>query len=327
MFLGLFWLYTCLHLNRQILAILAESVKSDLHLSDADLGVLNGSAFSIVYALWGLFFGRLADAADRLVMVRIGACTWSIASLGGAFAHSYWQLIVARAGVAGGEAIATAAAVSLMAELVGERRRAQAASVFFAGAFLGAGLAAVGGGTVVDCFRDSSTIPGWRAAFALASLPGFLGASYVGFFRWPIATSVAPAPVGGSRLMPVWLFSAAAFAVIMQIWLPARESGPVAVAIAAIASLLWVHHLRLCSPDSFRATVGQASFRWLLLGFAAVLFMDFATSFWLLPFAQRRYAVSAAMAGALLGGLIIVGGIAGSLMGGLVADRWRRRNP
>jgi MFS family permease len=81
-FAGLCWLYACIHLDRQILGILAESVKSDLRISDAALGALTGSAFSIVYALLGLYFGRLADVADRLALVRTGAWVWSLPSKG-----------------------------------------------------------------------------------------------------------------------------------------------------------------------------------------------------------------------------------------------------
>jgi MFS family permease len=53
--------------------------------------------------------------------------------------------------------------------------------------------------------------------------------------------------------------------------------------------------------------------------------MDFAASFWLIPLAQRRFGVSAAVAGAQLGGLMIAGGIAGCTLGGWIADRWRAR--
>jgi len=65
----------------------------------------------------------------------------------------------------------------------------------------------------------------------------------------------------------------------------------------------------------------------LLLAFAAVLFVDFAASFWLFPLAQRRFGLDAATVGAQLGGVLIAGGIAGSLVGGVIADRWRRGTP
>src|SRR5262249_19026032 len=151
-FLAVCWLYTGIHLDRQILGILAESVKSDLHLSDQQLGALTGSAFAIVYALLGLLFGAMADRQDRLHLVRTGAWVWSLSCMSGALATGYPGLVLCRAGVAVGEAIATAAAVSLIADLAGERYRGRLASAFLTTAFIGAGAAYIMGGSVIEHF-------------------------------------------------------------------------------------------------------------------------------------------------------------------------------
>jgi MFS family permease len=323
-FAGLCWLYACIHMDRQILAILAESVKSDLGISDSSLGALTGSAFSIVYALLGLYFGRMADMADRLALVRIGAWVWSLASIGAAFAPGYALLVAARGGVAAGEAIATAASVSLMAELAGDRYRARASSLFFAAAFLGAGLAAIMGGAVINYFRDSSGVVGWRAALVVAGLPGMVGAVYLSCYRWRDLRPRSARP-GGAHAVTAMLLAASLLAVFVQMRWPANLGVPAAVLIAAGAAGFWGYRLRRDDAAAFRATLGRDTFRWLLIGFAPVLFLDYAASFWLIPFAQRQYGLSAAAAGARLGGLMIAGGIAGSLMGGWFADRWRRK--
>ena len=324
-FTGLCWLYVCIHLDRQILAILAESVKSDLRIGDAALGTLTGSAFSIVYALLGLNFGRVADAADRLKLVRVGAWVWSLASVGAAFAPGYAPLIAARAGVAVGEAIATAAAVSLMADLAGDRYRARASSLFFACAFLGAGLAAILGGASVSFFRDSTSIAGWRAALVLAGAPGIAGALYLSCYRWNDKPREPRQPAGRLTVTAV-LVAVSLLSVVVQMKFPPNEGAPAAVLLAVAAGVYWAYRLYRDDAASFRATLGQTTFRWLLLAFAAVLFVDFAASFWLIPFAQRRFGVSAAVAGAQLGALIVAGGIAGCAAGGWIADRWRLRN-
>ena len=180
-FLGVCWLYACIHLDRQILGILAESVKSDLHLRDRQLGALTGSAFSIVYALLGLYFGNMADRSDRLRLVRVGAYVWSLSCIGAAFASDYSSLVASRAGVAVGEAIATAAAVSVIAELAGERYRARLASLFLTSAFIGAGAAAlVGAGTwwaLAPRHRTDSAV-----GFAIVPTSGGARASVGGSF-------------------------------------------------------------------------------------------------------------------------------------------------
>ena len=321
-FLGLCWLYTCIHLDRQILGILAESVKSELKLSDAALGALTGSAFSIVYALLGLHFGRLADSRDRLVLVRIGACIWSLASIGAAFSPNYSFLVVGRAGVAVGEAIATAAAISLMSELAGDRYLARASSGFFACAFLGAGLAAIGGGQIVHLFRDSTYFAGWRAGLVMAGIPGLLGVIYLSAFRFKDRTTAHRQWTTGSS--EVILLLGAVMAVILQMSLEPNQGVPAAVLLACVAAGWWASRLRSSDHDSFRASFGNAAFRVLLTAFAAVLFMDFAAFFWLIPFAQRRYGVSVQAVGTQLGTLIVLGGMVGSAVGGFSADRWRR---
>ncbi len=124
-----------------------------------------------------------------------------------------------------------------------------------------------------------------------------------------------------------FLLPAAALAAIAQTLLAPMHGVPAAVLIASAAAIIWARGVSLHDPDAFRATLGNNAFRWLLLGFSAVLFMDFSASFWLIPLAQRRFGLDARLAGAELGGLMIVGGIIGSVLGGLIADHWRRRTP
>jgi MFS family permease len=323
-FLAICWLYACIHLDRQILGILAESVKSDLHLKDQQLGVLTGSAFSIVYALLGLYFGALADRSDRLVLVRAGAWVWSLSCMAAAFAPGYPMLVASRGGVAVGEAIATAAAVSLIAELAGEKYRARAASVFLTGAFIGAGTAAIAGGAVVGLFRNVHQISGWRAALFVAGMPGILGAIYLQvFFRREFShRSPARAPPGARAAAVLML--AALGAVAAQMSWPPGVSVPLCVLMTAAVAVWWVRRLRRTDEAAYFATLRQSPFRYLVLAFAAVMFVDTAAAFWLIPYTQRRFGLSASAAGSQLGVLMIVGGIIGCLFGGWLADRWRR---
>jgi sugar phosphate permease len=51
-------------IDRQILSILANDIKADLGISDAEIGFLYGTAFAVFYAIFGIPLGRLS--ADRL---------------------------------------------------------------------------------------------------------------------------------------------------------------------------------------------------------------------------------------------------------------------
>src|SRR3989304_4303804 len=58
--------YVLNFLDRQILSILAEAIKADLGLSDAQIGFLYGTAFAVFYAVFGIPLGRLAPGGGRV---------------------------------------------------------------------------------------------------------------------------------------------------------------------------------------------------------------------------------------------------------------------
>ena len=64
--------YVLNFLDRQILSILAERIKADLGLSDAQIGFLYGTAFAVFYALFGIPLGRLADVWVRTRLIAVG---------------------------------------------------------------------------------------------------------------------------------------------------------------------------------------------------------------------------------------------------------------
>jgi MFS family permease len=120
------------------------------------------------------------------------------------------------------------------------------------------------------------------------------------------------------------LVGASLGAVVLQVRLPPSWAVPLAITLAAMVAIWWTQRLRFADPPAYLATLGRQPFRLLVAAFAAVLFVDSAAGFWFIPFAQRRFGVGAAAAGAQLGGLLIGGGIIGCLLGGWTADRWHR---
>ncbi|HZF45095.1 MAG TPA: MFS transporter, partial [Sphingomonadaceae bacterium] len=103
-------------IDRQILSILANDIKADLGLSDADLGFLYGTAFAIFYALFGVPLGRLADGWHRVRLLSLGLTLWSLMTTLSGFARNGATLALARIGVGVGEATATPCAYSLIAD-------------------------------------------------------------------------------------------------------------------------------------------------------------------------------------------------------------------
>jgi len=77
--LGVLTLIYCFSfIDRQLLAIMQESIKADLKLSDSQLGLLTGFAFALFYVTAGIPIARMADNGNRRNIVSIAIFVWSI---------------------------------------------------------------------------------------------------------------------------------------------------------------------------------------------------------------------------------------------------------
>jgi MFS family permease len=141
--------YTCSCIDRQILTLLIEPIRRDLHISDTQVSLLGGLAFSIFYTTLGIPIARLADQTHRRNLMAAGLAFWSVMTAACGLARSFWGLFAARVGVGVGEAALSPAAFSLLADYFPPRKVALAVSVYSMGLYFGAGLALMIGGSVV----------------------------------------------------------------------------------------------------------------------------------------------------------------------------------
>ncbi len=84
--------------DRHLLYILSEPVKQTLAITDTQISLLQGMAFVVFYALFGLPIGRLVDRKNRRNIVIYGVIAWSLMTLACGFATDFWSLFAARAG-------------------------------------------------------------------------------------------------------------------------------------------------------------------------------------------------------------------------------------
>ncbi len=96
--------YTLNFIDRQIAGILAEPIKHDLHLSDAQLGWLGGTAFALFYTVLAIPIARFADRSDRGLVLTVGLAVWSLATAACGFAQNFAQMFLGRMSVGIGEA-------------------------------------------------------------------------------------------------------------------------------------------------------------------------------------------------------------------------------
>jgi MFS family permease len=155
------------YVDRVLPHVLSEAIRKDLNLTDTHIGILNGVAFTLVYAAVSLPLARLADrwSAKGVLVISLGI--WSaLTSLGG-FAQNFVQLALTRSGVAAGEAGALPAAHSLISTHYSERRRGTMIAIYSLGASLGSMVGLIAGGKLADLY-------GWRMAMMVIGIPGIL---------------------------------------------------------------------------------------------------------------------------------------------------------
>ncbi len=153
--------------DRQILAILAESIKTDLGLSDTQIGALSGVAFGIFYATLGIPIARLADKYSRVNIISICLAIWSLMTALSGLAGNFWHLLAARIGVGIGEAGGSPPSHSLIADYFPTDARASALGIYALGIPIGILFGNLAGGWINEFF-------GWRSAFLLVGIPGIL---------------------------------------------------------------------------------------------------------------------------------------------------------
>lgn len=173
----LMFVYVMNFLDRQIIYILFPLIKKEMAFSDSQLALLGATAFAIFYTLLGIPFGRIADKSSRTKMIAAGLAIWSLFSGLTGFADGFWTLFFCRLMVGVGEATLGPAAISLLADYFPPGKRGTVTSIYSMGIAIGAGLAALLGGYLIQF--------GWRNAFFIIGFPGVAIAVMVFLLKEP----------------------------------------------------------------------------------------------------------------------------------------------
>ncbi len=159
--------YTFNFLDRQILGILKEPIKNELHLTDTQLGLMGGLAFAALYTTLGVPIAWLADRFSRTWIMTAALTVWSGFTVACGFAGGFWSLFLCRMGVGVGEAGGVPPAYSLISDYFPKSQRARALAAYSFGIPLGSALGVLFGG-LIAAYID------WRMAFVAVGLAGVL---------------------------------------------------------------------------------------------------------------------------------------------------------
>ena len=352
-------------IDRQIVTILAEEIKADLGISDAQIGFLYGTAFAVFYALFGIPLGKLADSWTRKNLISIGLGFWSLMTALSGTARSFFSLAAYRVGVGIGEASASPAAFSMLSDYFPPRLRATVLAIYSSGIYIGAGIGIFIGGWIVDnwnaAYPDPAMAPfgikGWQAAYFAVGLPGLLMAVWVYTLREPrrgqsegLVTEEHPHPFretwkelmsvlppmtlvtltragGGRRVITRNLIGAALIALVAWglILLTGDPEQWIALGIGSYAAFSWVQALGLRDPATFAMMFRSRAFIYASLGFPLISPVTYAFGAWAPPFFIRVHGVNVADAGMILGVSYAIAGWLGITLGGIASDRFKSR--
>ena len=274
-------------LDRQIPTMLIEPIKADLELSDTQIALLGGVAFSIFYALMSLPIGFAVDRFNRTRVLGTGVLVWSLMTTLAAFANSFAKLFGARVGVAVGEAVIAPTSVSLVGDHFRPEQQGKALGIISAGVYVGMGAALIGGGYILQYLttKGGLVMPGvghfkpWQGTFLLVGVPGIVVAMLAYFMKEPARRAIAEVPGG----------EASASSIIAHIRDHARTIALMFSAVVCFGML------------------------------------TYSFTFWAPTMMVRTYALPIAEVGLTLGTITIVSASIGTICAGFVIDRFRAR--
>lgn len=288
--LGVFLLaYILSFVDRQILSLLVDPIKNDLGVSDLQMGLLQGLAFSLLYAFLGVPVGLLADRAVRKRIIAYGVIFWSAATALCGFAGNYALLFAARMGVGVGEATLSPSAHSFLSDAFEPAKLARAMAIYTMGITLGGGMAYLIGGTVVAAVANADTtqlpligaMRPWQMAFLIVAAPGILVAALVAMVKEPARRSLVNTADAANR--------------------------PSLKAVARYVFSHWRAFLPIYMTSSVLGILG------------------YSLSSWFPTLLIRNFDLNAGTAGLYMGVIYLVLGSAGSLCGGLLSERLASR--
>lgn len=190
-------------IDRGMLALVVAPVREELGISDVQIALLQGFAFSFFYVIAGVVFGLITDIVNRKWLLIGGISVWSAATVVSGLADSFGHLFAARLFVGIGEAVLAPCAVTIIADLFPVSRRGRPMSLYIFGSMTAFGIGSVVTGFILEAapegvFEHILLLEGrapWRIAFILA---GFFGLLVAALFLFTHDPKSPPEQSGGA---------------------------------------------------------------------------------------------------------------------------------
>jgi MFS family permease len=275
------------YIDRGVLALFVQPLKRDFGLSDTEVSLLLGLAFTLPAVVVGIPASRLIDSGVRRTLIAGCLALWSVATAICGLAQNFWTLFVCRAVIGGSESVNTSASLSVITDSVRRERLPRAFAIQSAGVMIGSALSLLLGGLLYGLLDHLEpivlpgfgTIHNWQLVFMILGLPGIFVAVLM------MVSVPEPPRKGGTR----------------------PEGYPIREVIGYLIDQRGMH-LRL-----FFAMVLFA-------------IINVGLSAWLPAFYQRTYGWGPEKAGPIMGAVSLVCSLLGLFAGAHLAERFGKRN-
>lgn len=275
------------YVDRQVISLMVGPLKAAMRLSDAEIGLLQGLAFSLCYAVGALPLAFLIDTGNRVRIASACVAVWSLATGACGLATSYLGFLLARAGTALSEAAFSPAVLSIVPDIFARNRIARATAVYLLGPSIGTGLALTGGGWLLGHFERqgglvlpiAGQLQPWQSVFVCLTAPGLILALLLLMLaREPQRRQVHRANGGSARPDSRW--------GLVEIW----RTGFLLPYMA---------------------------------GTTLIMTTQFALSAWAPTYFVRHFAMQSHAVGQMLGPVFIISNVAGAVVTGIIGGGGR----
>jgi MFS family permease len=287
-------MYIFSFIDRTTISLIVEPMKRDLHITDTQVGMLQGFAFALLYTFLGLPIARLSDRYSRRGIIAAGVFIWSIMATLCGLARTALQLFIARIGVGVGEAALSPAAYSMITDSFPRSKLGGAFGFYNIGITIGAGVAFLVGGIVVAAVSHagaSYTLPllgevrAWQMVFIVTGAPGIVLPLLLLTFREPARRGILRAsPADQAVALPRP---------------PLKE----------VLAYVWLNRKFYCLH---------------FVALALLAMCGYSVAAWLPTALIRAYGVSYGQVGKILGVSTILMNSTGMLLAGILCDRLTR---
>jgi MFS family permease len=294
--------YTLNFIDRALLGVLAQPVISAFGLTDTQFGFLAGPPFALFYALMGIPIALAADRYNRVAIISLCVALWSLMTALCGFATGFLFLLLARIGVAIGEAGSNPPSNSVIADYYRPSGRAKALSVYSTGVMLGSALAFLLGGPLGQ-LPDASVVAVLEV-FGLGGLPEALG--WGSGYGWRFAFIALG--------VPGVIFALIVFATVREP--PRGYTDPPNVPVPE----------RIGIGPTLRLLLGKPAFWYMTAGASLVAMVGYGYSAFQAPMMQRLHGLSPAEFAIRFGVPLSFAGAVGTIAAGVITERLIRRS-